>query len=62
MNKAVLRIAVAAVALAFAADVSWAASNTPAKKRKLGFFSSLFGESTPRRKVQRQRRSVLRKS
>ena len=59
MNRAVLRIALAALALAFAADVSLAATKSNAKKRKVGFFASLFGETTPRRKVQRQRRSVF---
>lgn len=56
MNKLGLRIAVAAAALTVASALALA--DTPAKKKKIGFFESLFG-SSPRKEKKQQKKSLF---
>ena len=55
MKRVSVTLTVAAVGLSLLAGAALAGTDSPAKKRKLGFFASLFGESQPRRRDRNQR-------
>jgi len=54
MRHPAVRLSVAALALVLLAGSAFAASEAPVKKRKLGFFESLFGERSVRHERKRQ--------
>ena len=61
MKRVAVTLTVAAVGFSLLAGAALAGAESPARKRKLGFFASLFGESHPRRQ-DRNRRTVFGKN
>ena len=61
MKTAAVRLVVAAVGLSVFSTIAVAGHDSPARKRKVGFFASLFGERTPRYQERRRRQPVFGK-